>query len=936
MSKFNYSGYCSLTSALKMVKRVKKSIVTVLLFCIPSLTLFSQVHPAIVGDKYVERLHTDQAHINLRTTENVPGFGNDQWLTLKKDAVSTIDSRNSKPDVVFNVKVPEAGTYQLATYANPIPNGEGQRKDAQGNLIASYVKIQIGNQRPTKRILYDLYQASNQISGKLELTGKDQQIKIWLPKDIQLGYIELKNYNSPEVPLAARNYVPKIVPPAAHPRLWVTPQSLPVIKARLTQDENLPAWTKVAALAKVPYRFDFDPEKEIFYREDLEKAVQIKAFYYLMTGNKKVGNEAVRLMVNYISVLEYGNVKYGDITREIGRSIYTSSLVYDWCYDLLNKNDQQVLYDKMLGLAREMEVGWPPFMDNIVNGHANEAQISRDLLSMSIALYEVNPELYRYTSYVILEDLVPMRKFQYESSRHNQGVDYGAYRLGWEMHALWLFYRMTGLSIFDDNIKNLPYYWLYMRLPDGYMLRDGDMFSVKFGGKKPLYWKQPQAMLLSYAYSNDPMIKGEFERQGGLPDDLVLFLLVNDPNLKADHNLDSLPLTKNFGTVLGSMVTRTGWNNTESSNDVIAEIKGGGYHFGNHQQSDAGALQIFHHGIQVGDIGLYLSYGTPYDYNFNKRSISHSMMLAKDPDEKLLFRAKVIDGGTRFNQKFPLTPQETISDPWFNNGKVLSADFGPSKIKPSYSYFKADLTGAYSAKMSNYTRGFCFLNLDREDVPAVIILTDDMSTSKAEFSKFWQINTLNKPGESGTGIVLQNTLYGLAGKTHVNMLVPSVADRHMNILSGKNANSTFDQQYNVISEKPEANAFRIMISPNKANIRDRFLTVFQMTSDNAKPLPLDFNETNDRYQVILADRIVSMSSTSDLIRSSFTIDVPNNSAYQVILLGMKPGFWNVKSIDQAVNFNSEVIPGRNTLFFEARGGNYSITPGRSYDATESK
>src|SRR5690606_39973871 len=82
------------------------------------------------------------------------------------------------------------------------------------------------------------------------------------------------------------------------------------------------------------------------------------------------------------------------------------------------------------------------------------------------------------------------------------------------------------------------------------------------------------------------------------------------------------------------MNNRTGWEDGLESNDVVAEIKGGGYFFANHQHNDAGALQIYHRGIQVGDLGLYRFYGTPYDMNFNKRSISHSMMLAVDPNEK--------------------------------------------------------------------------------------------------------------------------------------------------------------------------------------------------------------------------------------------------------------------------------------------------------------
>jgi heparin/heparan-sulfate lyase len=900
---------------------------------IMALTAYPQAYPYIVGDKYVYRLNADQARLNIKTTEIISDAdtGNNKWLILKKSVPSKVDSAISQPDIIFHIKVPEAGTYQMETYAAPAENNDQSKSGA--NTKTSFIKIQIGDQRPTRRILYDAHEGAYQVSGKFELTGQDQQVKLWLPEGIRLGYVEWKNYNPSKVPPEVRNYNPGIVPPQSHPRLWVNKQTLPVIKARLNKEENRLAWTMVSAIALKPFDFKFDPGQEIFYREDVEEAVKVKAFYYLMTGNRKIGNEALRLMVNYLSVLEFGNIKYGDITREIGRAIYIASLVYDWCYDIAGKEDKKMLYDNMMRLAREMEIGWPPFDDSIINGHGNEAQVSRDLLAMSIAVYNEDPKPYQYTAYEILKQLVPMRKFEYQSPRHNQGVDYGAYRFGWEMHAVWLFYRMSGLQVFDDNIKDLPQYWLYMRLPNGQMLKDGDVFNVNKNGG-PYYWKQPQTMLLCYAYANDPLIKGEFEREGGLPGDPVLFLLLNDPDLKAQKNLDTLPLTKDFGTILGSVIARTGWDNKPNSNDVIAEIKGGGYHFGNHQHADAGALQIYYHGMQVGDIGLYLSYGKPYDFNFNKRSVAHSMMLARDPHEKLIFRTEANDGGTRFNQRFPLTPHETISDPWFDNGTVQSADFGPSKQKPLYSYFNADLTGAYTSKISSYSRGFCFLNLEREDVPAAIILTDDMTTSKKEFKKYWQINTIKEPVHTDSGIVLHNEEDKVVGKTHVQMLIPSANEQQVDILSGEAANSTFEFKYKVNSNKPEAHAYRIMISPKTADKRNRFLTVFQMTLENTKPLPITFHETRQRYAITLADRVVCMSSGANLINEPFTVHAPASLNYHFILTGMSPGFWNVHNRTGEVNFNFKVIPGKNTLYFHGKGDEYIVTPGRSYDGVD--
>lgn len=903
--------------------KVKKGIVLWALLNFVSVAVFSQAYPAVVGDKYVNRQPAARAKLG-KSVEVVSGAGKEKLVGWKKGVSA---DATGAPDLIFTIKVPAAGFYELSTEAIPV---------AEGATGPEHVKIQIGNRRPTKRILFDTYHGGHQVAGKFEMEAKEEQVRIWLPQGMRLRYIEWKNANDPAIPEKAQRYTPAIKPPAGHPRIWTTPQTLPAIKARLTQGENKEAWDKVHASAIVPFRFDFNPQEEIFYREDVEKAVETKAFYYLMTGDKTVGREASKLLRDYLSVLEFGNVTYGDITREIGRSIYVAALVYDWCYDLLSESELADLRHHMLRLARDMEIGWPPFMDSIINGHGNEAQVSRDLLAMSIALYDEDPLPYKYTAYTVLEELVPMRKFEYESPRHNQGVDYGAYRLGWEMHAVWLFYRMTGHPVFDDNIKHLPYYWLYMRLPDGYMLRDGDMFSVKGGTNAPLYWKQPMQMLLSYAYANDPLLKGEFQRQGGLPDNPVLFLLVNDPALSADHDLSKLPQTIDFGKVLGGVVARTGWNNKPDSKDVIAEIKGGGYHFANHQHADAGALQIYHHGIQVGDIGLYLSYGPPYDFNFNKRSIAHSMMLAVDPDEKLRFRTKLQDGGTRFNQRFPQTMEETTTDPWFDNGKVMAADFGPSKQKPAFSYFKADLTGAYSSKMAQYSRGFMFLNLFRDDVPAVIILTDDMTTADPAFKKYWQINTLNKPQTDSDSWVLHNSLNGQEGKTHVQMLLPAAGDRKLEVLGGPDANSTFGTRFEVKSAKPEASAFRMMVTPDKANACDRFLTVFQMAEGDAKPLPVSFRENGGVYQITVADRIVCMSAGADLADEAFTIEVPAGASWQVVLAGLKPGFWNIRQEGGQMNFNTNVVDGKNVVHFTAGAGKYIVTPGRVYGAKDVK
>ena len=189
----------------------------------------------------------------------------------------------------------------------------------------------------------------------------------------------------------------------------------------------------------------------------------------------------------------------------------------------------------MLLSAREMEIGWPPFRQIIVNGHGNEAQLLRDFLAMGIAIYDADPEPYRLCAYRIFEELVPMRKFEYQSSRHNQGISYASFRFTWELTAATLIERMTGKRVFDENINNLADYFLNMRLPDGQMFNDADNWGMGL-------FRYPKAALMMYAYGKNPLMKAEyFRHKGGKPETAcsVLFLLMNDPELKPDYSLSS-------------------------------------------------------------------------------------------------------------------------------------------------------------------------------------------------------------------------------------------------------------------------------------------------------------------------------------------------------------------------------------------------------------
>lgn len=911
--------------------RIKKSLLFSLFIVFNSFWLVSSQNQIYyVGDNKVSiKLEAESSIINSDLLEIVEDdrLSGNKGVTLRETSKSAIDGERDLADITFKLDLPE-GSYVLTTNAYTDSEGAALMKTATSKYESMYIRIQIDSNRPTKRVVYVPWDRPRQESGKFYFSGENQELKIWIPRGIRLDYIQINSYVQPSVSESVKEYIPPFTPPSDRPRLWVNSKSLDIVRDRLTIGENKNEWEALKKRALEAYEVIYEDDVEVSYDAKLETLAREKAFYYLMTNDKRVGRESIELMTNYLKHVEFSNIL--DITREIGRAIYTASLVYDWCYGLLEGDEKDILYNNLMRLAEDMEVGWPPFKQSILTGHGSEAQITRDLLSMSIAIYDEDPVPYKYCSYRILNELIPMRNWQYQSPRHNQGVSYAAFRSTWDMHAAWLFYRMTGREIFDSNIKKLPMHWLYLRLPDGEMLRDGDGIVQGLPGKD-YYWRSPQIMFLFYTYASDPIIKGEFKRQGGKFNDSVLYLLLNDPELKSEESLNSLPLTIDFGPIIGSMVARTGWNIGKDSDDVVAEIKGGGYHFGNHQHSDAGALQLYYRGLQVADLGIYGFYGTPYDMNFNKRSISHSMMLAVDPEETFL-STESNDGGTRLNQSHPGSISIAKKDPKFNNGIIISTDFGPSKQEPVYSYFSVNLKGAYSKKIEDYIRQFCFINMDNDSIPAIIILSDKMITSNPEFKKYWQINTLNTPDINNDFITLTNSLDGRVGKTHIKLLEPASNEYTISLLSGDDANSSFEYKYEVPgriiqNNYPEASGHRIMVSPIKEEKEDNFLTVFQVLNENVTPLEVTHKKNNSFYEVLFSNYFVCINNGLELMNNEIEISIPNKlKSSKVIIHGVEEGKWNISSIDKQINFDVDVRSNKNTIYFQSSGGVYHITP----------
>ncbi len=834
----------------------------------------------------------------------------------------------SKPDAIFKFKIEKEGIYWIRTACDT--TGEARKAMevalAKKNKFDSLqMKFTIDDGILRSRYIIspweDLTYRSRNLM-KWNFTPGEHVIKIWLPKDAGLDMLTVDLYRPPRVPEVVKKYTPSIIP-GPRPRLWVTPQTLPMVKENLTKGENKPVWEKLQAEAAQP--FVYTPKKGVEgeFNPKLHTASINKAFVYLMTGDRKYGKEAIALMDAYMGVVEFSNLL--DITREIGQVIYSGSLVYDWCYDLLTPEQRKSFRDKLLRLAMDMEIGWPPFLQSIANGHGNELQVNRDLLSMSIALFGDDDEPYRYCSYRILEELVPLRAEEYKSGRHNQGVSYASFRFNSEMHAVWLMRRLANKEVFDPNIKTVGYYWLYGQFPDGRIMADGD------GSISASRWASPDVAFMCYTYSNDPILKGEYVRQGTSMTQPYLFLLLNDPDLKADMDLNKLSYTRNFQGVLPSIIARTGWNIGGTSSDAWVEMKGGDTHFGNHQHMDAGAFQIYYRGELATDLGMYGFYGTLYDMGYNKRSIAHNVMLAYDPTEVFRQKRFANDGGQRFIQEHPRNVRE-LNKPVFRYGRTLASYVGPNAKRPFFSYIWSDLTKAYSDKVEGYTRGMCFVNLADQDCPGAMIVVDRMATRHG-IKKYWTVNSLTKPEETARGVNIYSKRDFMRGQLSVNMFLPREIKKE--IAGGGNATKFFGQDVKApLPTAAQAMGYRTMISDANESETSLFAAVMLIGVENGKRPEVTCKQNWNNIVFTIGNRIVVMSSIGKEQDTGFRFTVPagKDKTYYCLLTGLQTGLWNVCSVNsKKLNVEATVTPEEGSIFLQLEPGDYQATPGASAD-----
>ncbi|MFD2331862.1 heparin/heparin-sulfate lyase HepB [Cohnella sp. GCM10020058] len=692
------------------------------------------------------------------------------------------------------------------------------------------------------------------------------------------------------------------------------------------------------------------------YNIAVRQAIEATAMRYLLQGDALQGERAVTMLTNFLnSVVFTLPTQY----HQIGDTINAAAIVYDWCYPLMDAQERENIIAKMKSLASQMEMGYPPPSNPpAIESHYSEDQLLKNLLAAGVAVYDEDPnhEIYNNAAVLLMNQYVPVRNFWYESGMHHQGDSYGMQgRYEPELWAQIIMRKMGAGDIFSEKQGDVLMRAIYARRPDGQLIRDGDSYQDVYTSDNQTWKYAKESMLASYLYDN-PYVHDLFEGEyvPGTIDPVAEMLFVK-PDL-ATSPVDELPLTKYFGSPMGSMVARTGWDDPAAINkqspSVVAEMKIGGYWFGNHQHLDMGSFQLYYQGSLALDSGMYEgvpaaggtseSYMSAYDRNYYKRTIAHNSMLVYDPAEVPVYRGQSLqnDGGQLWANDSGTYAEarslDELADKDYARAKVTGQanGGGSDPLAPEYSYIKGDLTQAYSDKVKQFERSMMFLNLKDAEHPAAMVVFDKVVSSNPNFKKSWLLHTEEEPIVNGSVTTVTRSDNGYSGKLVNETLLPLADNVKIEKAGGpghefETDGTNYPRIPSTSADKNtiEAGAWRVEVSPKASAETDYFLNVMQVMDDGETTvLPSQRLDSEQMSGVQIADRAVWFSKSGQRLSESVTLSVYGSQAnMSVTVADMHAGRWKISMVGQT-DRTGVVSEEGGVLAFEAPSGTYTLTP----------
>ena len=416
---------------------------------------------------------------------------------------------------------------------------------------------------------------------------------------------------------------------------------------------------------------------------------------YILTGDKKYGEEAKRRILHFSSWNPNGSTS-DEANDEPAMFILNRCIrAYDWTYDLFSPEEKEKVREVMKIRAKQFydRLKYRPGREyHSYNYGSHEGRIQHFLAEACMAFAHEWDEAEDWLNYAMILHWNLYPAWAKEDGGWHQGPSYWSSYLNYALHFVVALKKATGIDLMEKPFfHNTPYYILYTNPPYSRMSPFGDSESNAPSRSRGVLMYQFSTLL------NNPYMRWYADYvDAGIGENILGILLKND-YIKGKSPLD-LPQSCYFpGVGLVSLHTNFG-DVDEDIHFLFHSDPYGGYSH-SHPDQNAFTIEAFGEALAIAS-GYYPWYGSTHHKNWSWQTKSSNCI--------------TIDGG--LGQKMSKSAK----------GEIITFE-----AKDLYDYILGDATQAYLGLLKKFNRHIIYIR------PGVFIIYDDLEAPKPVTFEWW-------------------------------------------------------------------------------------------------------------------------------------------------------------------------------------------------------
>ena len=633
----------------------------------------------------------------------------------------------------------------------------------------------------------------------------------------------------------------------AHPRMYLNPEKIDFLKAKITANEEpytshwlaIKASADASLLVTPPAPTDAivtDPSQQAAFRT-IGNRLPALALSYLITDDDTYFNGTKVWMDALVSYDHW----QGDESLGAAHGLYNMAIAYDWLYNDLTGGERTAYETKIAlqtkrfydAMNRTSPVWW---QGTDYNGNHNYVDVGA-MMTGAVALYDVTPgaDTYVHRAYdnftTVLSgpNLIP-------DGTSQEGISYWSYGMEALLRYFELEKDMFGIdrALTSPNIQNLPFYRLYGGMPNYWQTitmgdgRNWDYYGAGFILMRVASLFNDQMAQWLAQKINDKRVSSGIV---GIDNDWRSLLWYDESVGKQD--ISAMPTYKLF-PYLGLFTSRSSWTDDNAFMFAMKAGPPGGHDMttaGGHVHPDEGGftLRDFGQDIIVDD-----------EYSYNKLTSNHNV--------------PTFDGGSgQLGEGSVWFDTQSVIDN-YGTADIIYTDFDDTK---GYEYLVADLASIYKPSLSitKFLRHFILLK------KGTLVIVDEIE-SGSDHQIEWRLH-LN---HNSTFEMNAQTLSGTIDGTGVGLVVDDISEEAHSYSIGK---ETITASGDGTTSTFNANTFQLSKTGHSWKI-ETVLRPFQTTAPSA----IEYSRKGGYLVIKLSDHSYSAIST-DLRLVRMDVD-PNN------------------------------------------------------------